>query len=117
MSESPNDLKLTDAPEKQREALGGGTNANAASHVTEKGAFGAAPCSARGELQTSMSLSKNWNEAADIVAFLSTLQTFGEFPLSKFEKLLLDFTKINGSPDTAVWAGISLQATVSDSNL
>ena len=29
---TPNDLKLTDAPEKQREALGGDTSANAASH-------------------------------------------------------------------------------------
>ena len=48
-AQTPNDLKLTDAPEKQREALGGGTNANAASHVEEKGAFGAAPCSARFE--------------------------------------------------------------------
>ena len=46
-AQTPNDLKLTDAPAKQREALGGGTNANAASHVEEKGAFGAAPCSAR----------------------------------------------------------------------
>ena len=36
-AQTPNDLKLTDAPEKQREALGGGTNANAASHVEEKG--------------------------------------------------------------------------------
>ena len=42
--ESQNDLKLTDAPEKQREALGGGCSANAASHVEAKGAFGAAPC-------------------------------------------------------------------------
>ena len=45
-AQTPNDLKLTDAPEKQREALGGGCSADAASHVEEKGAFGAAPFSA-----------------------------------------------------------------------
>ena len=62
----PNDLKLTDAPVGQHPAQGAGNSENAAPNVEAKGAFGAAPCSARLDLNEHEWQYKNLMEAIDL---------------------------------------------------